>query len=123
MLFAEVAGVLTTNIQLFTWSPSKDNAGKNFRLYMADSNASALQYPSYQFALKRRESVGSKTALTWRPGCRSGQWHPTSGPHQVLGAILRLGAGFGRSVQYLPEYSSFDRELVSAVVLRMAFDE
>ena len=52
----------------------------------------------------------AKPALTWRPGWRSGQWHPTSGQRQVLGATE---LGFVRSVLHFSDSSSLDRELIS----------
>jgi len=53
--------------------------------------------------------LATKSALTWRQGWRSGQWHPIFGQHQVLGATE---LGFARSVLHFLDSSSFDRELV-----------
>jgi hypothetical protein len=50
----------------------------------------------------------AKSALTWRPEWRSGQWHPGSDVDRTLGAT---DLGFVRSVLDL-DCSSFDREFV-----------
>jgi hypothetical protein len=49
----------------------------------------------------------SKTALTWRSGRCSGQWHPASSQPPVLGAT---DLGFVRSVLDLAIVSLFERQ-------------
>jgi hypothetical protein len=73
----------------------------------------------YTSSLPNSENqLAAKPALTWRPGWRSGQWHPTSGQLLVLGATE---LGFVRSVLHFPDCSSFDRKLVLIVTLLEGF--